>query len=269
MDRLSKPIERILKRDRIAVFIALLIVMLLAWTYTLLGVGMGMNAFEMTNMPAIVLNDSAAKTINYSPWDFRYFILMLTMWWLMMIAMMLPSATPIILLAAALNRRSQAANSPYGRTSFFTFGYLIAWLLFSFIAVSCQWLLEYNGVMTHMMQNSSKALAAGLLIAAGVWQCTPIKQACLRHCRSPVEFLTRHRRPGNTGALVMGLHHGTYCLGCCWFLMGLLFVVCIMDVYWIIGLTLYVIIEKLFARGPLFGQLTGMGFLGIGIWLLF
>jgi len=264
---LSKSFEAVLKHDRIVVLFALTIVMMLAWIYTLAGIGMSMNAFEMTSMPILIISDRPAS-ISYKSWDSIHFIFMLTMWWLMMIAMMLPSATPTILLAAALNRRSQADANPYGKTTFFTAGYLIAWLIFSFVAVMCQWLLEISGVMTNMMQNSSKELAAVLLIMAGIWQFTPLKQACLRHCRSPVSFLTRYRRPGNSGAFMMGLHHGTFCLGCCWFLMGLLFVICIMDVYWIIGLTLFVLIEKLYANGPLFGKACGIVIIVAGLALL-
>ncbi len=264
---LSHSFERVLKHDRVVVLSALIVVMMLAWFYTLAGVGMSMNAFEMTAMPNLIVEQSST-TVTYNSWDFLHFSLMLAMWWLMMIAMMLPSATPTILLAAALNRRSQSNKAPYGRTAFFTAGYLIAWFIFSVIAVLCQWLLEYSGMMSSMMQNSSRTIAAGLLLMAGIWQYTPIKQACLRHCRSPVHFLTRNRRPGDIGALVMGLHHGAYCLGCCWFLMGLLFVICIMDVYWIIGLTLFVLIEKLFSKGPLFSQVSGITMIAAGIILL-
>ena len=218
-------------------------------------------------MPNLITKGTPS-IITYTSWDGMHFIFMLAMWWLMMIAMMLPSATPTILLAAAINRHSKVEKSPYGETIFFTAGYLVVWLGFSLIAVFFQWLLEYNGFISNMMQNSSKTLAAGLLMMAGVWQFTTIKQACLRHCRSPVDFLTRNRRPGNNGAFMMGIHHGAYCLGCCWFLMGLLFVVCIMDVYWIIGLTLFVLIEKLFSKGLLFGQISGIAMIVAGIILL-
>ena len=264
---ISSSFERILKHDRVVVLSALIVVMMLAWIYTIAGVGMKMNALQMSSMPNLITSD-APIMINYHSWDSMQFILMLAMWWLMMIAMMLPSATPTILLAAALNRRSQSGKAPYGKTAYFTVGYLTAWFIFSLIAVFCQWLLEYTGIMTNMMQNSSQLLAAGLLVMAGIWQYTPIKQACLRHCRSPVDFLTRYRRPRNTGAFIMGLHHGAYCLGCCWFLMGLLFVVCIMDVYWIIGLTLFILIEKLFSKGPLFGQVSGIVMIAAGIIIL-
>ena len=260
-------LERVLKHDRIIVLSALVVIMSLAWLYTLAGVGMSMNAFEMTAMPSL-LNSTSMRPLHSVNWDLWRFIIMLGMWWLMMIAMMLPSATPVILLAAALNRRANSDLPPYGQTGYFTLGYLIAWLVFSLVAVLIQWTLEHHGIMNAMMQNASRELAAGLLITAGIWQFSSLKQACLKHCRSPVDFLIRYKRPGDLGAFLMGLQHGTYCLGCCWCLMGLLFAACIMDLYWIIGLTLFVLIEKLFAKGRLFGQIAGVFLIFSGILLL-
>lgn len=249
----SEPssLERLLRRDRQIVFVALISVVAFASLYTIFGVGIGMNSIEMSYMPGA-----------------GYIYVLLAMWWIMMVAMMLPSAAPIILLTAALNRRSTSEHSPYGTTTFFTAGYLLAWFLFSLVAVASQLILESNGLLSFKMQSNSTYLTAGLLLAAGVWQFSPIKQACLRHCRSPVEFITRHRRPGNRGALMMGLHHGTYCLGCCWFLMALLFAGGVMNLYWIAGLALFVVIEKLYSHGVWFGRITGAGFVITGIALL-
>ena len=244
-------LERLLRRDRQIVVVALVSVVTFASLYTISQVGMGMNAFETPSIPGM-----------------GYIFVLLAMWWIMMIAMMLPSAAPIILLTAALNRRSTSDHPPYGTTAFFTIGYLLAWFLFSLVAVAGQLILESNGLLSFKMQSNSTYLTAGLLLAAGVWQFSPIKQACLRHCRSPIEFITRNRRPGNRGALVMGLHHGTYCLGCCWFLMALLFAGGVMNLYWIAGLALFVLIEKLFSRGVWFGRITGAGLVITGTALL-
>lgn len=257
----SNALERLLRRDRLVVTIALLAVIALAWLYTVSGAGMGMSAFEMTR-PGIQPDSQPVPMPMSEP--VSVFVL-LAMWWVMMIAMMLPSATPVVLLAAALNRRSHAAQPPYGNTLFFASGYLLAWLFFSGLAAAAQSVLQGNGLLSPMLQSNSSNLTAALLIAAGAWQFSPIKQACLRHCRSPVTFLTRHRRPGNSGALVMGLHHGSYCLGCCWFLMALLFVGGVMNLYWIAGLALFVLLEKLFAGGAWFGRVAGAVLLLSGI----
>ena len=258
-------LERLLRRDRQIVVVALVSVAVLAWIYTMSGAGMGMNAFEMSSM----FWASAGEHNMLMPKSgMPYILVLLTMWWVMMIAMMLPSAAPTILLAAALNRRSTSDSPPFGTATFFTVGYFLAWFLFSLAAVVAQLLLESNGMLSNTMNSTSTYLTAGLLLAAGVWQFSPIKHACLRHCRSPVEFITRHRRPGNLGALVMGLHHGTYCLGCCWFLMALLFAGGVMNLYWIVGLALFVLIEKLSPSGVWFGRVTGAGFILAGTALL-
>ena len=118
------------------------------------------------------------------------------------------------------------------------------------------------------MVGTSAVLGAALLIAAGVWQLTPLKNACLRHCRSPIGFLSAQWRPGRTGAFRMGLVHGAFCLGCCWFLMGLLFYGGVMNLYWIIGLALYILIEKLLPAGARIAQLTGVFLIAWGAALL-
>lgn len=263
-DNLSS-VERLLRRDRQIVMGALVLVTVLAWIYTMTGVGLGSNVFEMSRLP---WEDTSVDNMTMPMSGISYFFVLLAMWWVMMIAMMLPSAAPTILLAAALNRRSTSDRPPFGTATFFTVGYLLAWFIFSLVAMVGQLVLESSGLLSTMMHSRSTYLTAGLLLAAGVWQFSPIKQACLRHCRSPVEFITRHRRPGNRGALVMGLHHGTYCLGCCWFLMVLLFAGGVMNLYWIAGLALFVLIEKLCSGGIWFGRVTGAGFIIAGTALL-
>lgn len=182
-----------------------------------------------------------------------------------MVAMMLPSATPTILLSAALNRRSSSEIPPYGNAAVFTFGYLLAWAVFSLTAVLFHWILEQAGLLSMLMESASRVLSGSLLILAGVWQFTPYKNACLTHCQSPVDFLVRHRRPGNWGALLMGLHHGYYCLGCCWFLMALLFVGGVMNLYWIIGLALFVYLEKTLTSGKWLSQVAGAALVVWGV----
>jgi predicted metal-binding membrane protein len=119
-----------------------------------------------------------------------------------------------------------------------------------------------------MMVTTSYWLGGGILLAAGLWQLTPIKGVCLRHCRSPLGFLMQGWRPGRVGALRMGLEHGTYCLGCCWFLMGLLFFGGIMNLFWIAGLAGFVLLEKTIPLGPWFGRAAGLAAAAGGVWML-
>lgn len=243
-------IERALHHERWMTTGGLVLVAVLAWAYTLAGTGVAMIA-----MPT-------------AGWSLSQAGAMLAMWWIMMMAMMLPSAAPTILLAAELNRRSGAERPPFGATGAFTAGYLLAWLCFSTAAVALQWSFQAGGLLSPMMQVSSSHLAGGVLVAAGLWQLTPVKRACLRHCRSPVEFLVRRRRPGNRGALLLGAAHGSYCVGCCWALMVLLFVGGVMNPYWIVALTLYVLAEKLYLRGEWIGKIAGAALIVSGIAVL-
>lgn len=248
----SSPVERVLRNDRWLLVGGLGVIAALAWVYTLAGVGIG---GDMTH------NAGHA-------WTLAQTAAMLAMWWVMMIAMMVPSAAPTILLAAELNRRSSSERLPFGGAGAFAAGYLFMWLLLSIAAVAVQWLLLRSGMLTPMMQVAGNSLIGGLLLAAGLWQLTPVKRACLRHCQSPVDFLIRHRRPGHAGAFVVGTLHGAYCVGCCWILMALLFVGGVMNPYWIAGLTFYVILEKRFLRGEEIGQTVGIALIAVGLWYI-
>ena len=247
-------LEHVLRRDRLLVGAFLLTVTIVSWIYILSGAGMDMTALEMTHPKKSGMDMNMVMPVN---WDLSYAVMMYFMWWVMMIAMMLPSATPAILLSAALNRRSSADKPPFGSAAVFTLGYLLAWALFSLAAILAHWLLEQAAMLSMLMESSSSILSGVLLLLAGAWQFSPIKQSCLKHCQSPIEFLSQHRRPGNGGALLMGLHHGVYCLGCCWFLMALLFVGCVMNLYWILGLAIYVYLEKVLAAGSSLGKVVG------------
>ena len=255
-------LEAVLKRDRLVVLAGLSLVVALAWTYTVLGPGMNLSALSMTRM-AIAM---PGMMMTPMPWSPGYALVVFLMWWIMMIAMMVPSAAPMILVHAAVARKQSGARRPLAATGCFVAGYLVAWAGFSLLATGLQWGLEAMGVVTGMMVIASPILAGLVLVAAGLYQLTPLKLACLRHCQHPLLFITRHWRPGRGGALRMGLEHGAWCLGCCWFLMVLLFVGGIMNLIWIAAIALYVAIEK-FAAGRRWltlasgGTLTAAGML--------
>jgi predicted metal-binding membrane protein len=275
----GSPLVAVLRRDRIVVIAALVTVIVLAWAYILAGSGMGMSAFEttaMTRPPAGTTSTDpdmagmatdegtsnamlgmALAAVAPMAWTPGYAVLMFFMWWIMMMAMMLPSAAPMILLFAMINRRQREHGAPYVPTGIFAAGYLLVWGAFSLVAVSAQWWLERMGLLSSMMVGTSVLLGAGLLIAAGAYQLSPLKHACLRHCRSPLFFISHHWRPGDLGALRMGLEHGAFCTGCCWFLMALLFYGGIMNLYWIVGLAVFVLLEKTIPGGHLLGRFTG------------
>jgi predicted metal-binding membrane protein len=254
-------LEYLLKRDRWVVIGALTLVLVLAWAHLLHGAGMQTSAVAMTRMYGAPMDMPAME------WTPGYLLLMFWMWWIMMAAMMLPSVAPVLLTVAALNRNAQPGRLPYGPTGLFGAGYLVVWTGFSLLAVIAQWALSESGAVSGMMQASNGKLAGGLLIAAGLWQLTPIKRTCLRSCRAPAKFLAEHRRGGTYGGLLMGIQHGVQCLGCCWLLMALLFVGGVMNLYWIAGIAAFVLVEKLFVGGEWFSRLAGAALVlwGLGV----
>jgi len=282
-------LESALNRDRVIVATALALVLLASWIYVLLGAGMDMSAFAMSSVDMALgrsdpsqrgtgddigaMSNVMSRMAVPVAWTVDYALLMFFMWWIMMIAMMLPSAAPMILLYAKIARSASAginAEAAPWNTASFTLGYLLCWAAFSIVAVALQRVFESLDLLSPMTLNSTNTLFAGsVLVLAGLYQMTPLKMACLEHCRSPIAFLSQNWRDGSGGALVLGLQHGVYCLGCCWGLMAILFFGGIMNLYWIIGLAMIVFLEKLFPVGPRLGQFIGALLLAWGVTFLY
>ncbi len=282
-------LERLLKRDRAITIAGLAGLSALAWLYIVTGAGLGMNMREMTTFalfphlqaadmvaasPALgmgAMNMGAATVATARPaaLEFTNWALMIAMWWIMMIAMMSPSATPTILLYARVHRHALAQGQIQDKlapTGAFAAGYLLVWLIFSVAAALLYWLLECAGVVsTSAMGSQSRWLSSAVLIAAGLYQLSPLKYACLSHCRAPASFLSRHWRPGASGALRLGAMHGAFCVGCCWMLMALLFVGGVMNLVWIAALAFLVLIEKTLPLGQWTGRTAGTALIAWGI----
>ena len=185
-------------------------------------------------------------------------VILLAMWWVMMAAMMLPSTAPVVLLYGRI-RQQHASRGGIAGSWIFLAGYMLVWLGASAVATAIQIAVTRAGVIDPMtMRAASPFFSALTLIAAGIYQLTPAKNACLSECRSPAEYLSRHWRPGVSGALRLGMLHGRFCVGCCWLLMALLFVGGVMNLAWIAALAGLVAVEKLFRRGQLVGRLGGV-----------
>ncbi|MEO6092447.1 MAG: DUF2182 domain-containing protein [Novosphingobium sp.] len=268
----SAPIERVLRRDRAITIAGLAVLCVMAWSYTLAGAGLGMSAWEMTRLVlfphlhapfpagAMAGMGNLSGPTRVAAWHPLTLALMTAMWWIMMVAMMTPSAAPAILLYARVvshaERRGEAgALAP---TAAFSGGYLLAWLGFAVLAMGLQVLLGRLGILGEATMASRTALlSAAILFAAGLYQFSPLKHACLTQCRAPAAFLARYWRPGTSGALRLGLWHGAYCVGCCWLLMLLLFVGGVMNLAWIALLTALVLAEKLWRGGRGVGRASG------------
>lgn len=248
----GSAVERVLRNDRILVISGLLVVIVLSWVYLFAGAGTMQEMGDML-MP-----------MSSGPWTVKHAMVMLVMWAVMMAAMMLPSATPMILLYATIARNRHAKGQPAVESGIFMLGYGAIWIAFSLGAVALQFALERAAMLSPMMEATSITLAGGLLIAAGIYQWTPLKQACLLRCRSPLDFVLTHWRNGARGAFVMGVWHGTYCVGCCWMLMLLLFVGGVMNLGWIAGIAIFVLVEKLVPAGHWIGRGAGVLLIGWG-----
>lgn len=250
-------LEGALRRERVLVVGCLLFVIALSWAYLLTGAGMMEEMGDML-MP-----------MSSGPWTPGHALLVLAMWAVMMAAMMLPSAAPMILLHATLARRQGERGAPAAASGAVAAGYLTTWAVFSLAATTLQYALEQTALLSPMMQTSSRVLAGAVLIAAGLYQWAPLKQACLRHCRSPLDFVMTHWHPGTRGAFAMGLRHGTVCVGCCWMLMLLLFVGGVMNLAWIAGIAMFVLVEKLSPAGHWIGRGAGVLLIIWGVATLF
>jgi len=206
--------------------------------------------------------------LELRPWTPAHFGMMFAMWAVMMVGMMLPSATPATLVYTAVARKAAREGAPVAPVSAFVLGYLFMWTLFSAGATVAQWGLERAALLSPMLVSNSAVLGGALLVAAGGYQLTPFKDACLEHCRSPAHFIAQHWRPGTAGALRMGTEHGAYCLGCCWVLMGLLFFGGVMNLLWIAAITFFVLLEKVLPFGVGGGRWAGFAMIAAGALVL-
>ncbi len=247
-------VEGVLGRERTIIVAGMVMVTVLAWIYLWQGAGMGMSALDMTTLslfPHLQHDPGGSMDADW--------LVVATMWWVMMVAMMTPSAAPVVLLyQRVLRHHAPASGASGGMSAWLLAGYLTVWLAFSMAAATLQEALQPAGLLSEMMLWSRSAwLSATVLVAAGLYQYSSLKRACLAQCQSPVGFLTRYWRPGRLGSFALGLRHGAYCVGCCWVLMALLFVGGVMNLIWIAALTLIVLLEKLTPAGARWGNLLG------------
>jgi len=254
-------LEAALRRDKYVVLAGLLAITILAWAY------LAYLARGMEDMGAIAeMAMAGGRTeVGWAPVDIG---LTFVMWAVMMVAMMAPSAAPMLLAFTSINRRRREQGNPFVPTSVFLSGYLAVWAGFSVAATLAQLCLSLSLLLSPMMASANPAFGAILLLTAGAFQLSPLKGACLRHCRTPMSFITNDWREGRRGALLMGLHHGGYCLGCCWALMGLLFLLGVMNLVWIAALAGLVLAEKVVPGGVWMSRLAGVGLVAWGIWML-
>jgi predicted metal-binding membrane protein len=266
----GSTLETVLRRDRLIVGAALGAIIALAWAYLLwLAADMSMGGMDMTGFRMIPAGMGLMAPAS-APWSAIEFAFVFAMWAIMMVGMMAPSAAPMILMYARVGRHAKAESKPLAATGWFATGYVLAWVGFSLAATLVQWSIERAALLNVQMATSSGVLGGVVLIAAGIYQWTPLKDVCLAQCQTPFQFLMRHGgfRGDVWGCLLLGLRHGTYCVGCCWALMALLLVGGVMNVLWIALLSLLVLLEKLTPFGRSVARAAGVACIAGGTWIL-
>lgn len=259
----SDPITALVRRDRLLIWAGIAGLAGGAWGYlvyfqrTLPGMAGDRGMAAMPGMTAVL-----------GPWTPTEFLFIVAMWAVMMVGMMLPAAAPVILLFAVVNRRRREQGGVAVPTGVFLLGYLLVWGAFSVAAAVAQWGLHAAALLSPAMRTTSPLLGGVLLIAAGIYQLTPLREACLAHCRSPLGFFMTEWREGAAGALRMGFRHGAYCLGCCWVLMSLLFVTGVMNLLWVAAITVFVLLQKAAPAGALIGRAASWVLILAGLVLL-
>jgi predicted metal-binding membrane protein len=250
----SRSVRR--RTDRTAVLLSLGAITVIAWILTVqLAAGMA--------MPPAPMDVASAMAPPGSP-----FALVSGMWAAMMVGMMVPSATPMVAAFTAWTRRGPINGSRAGAVTSLLGGYLLVWLGFSLLAAILQVALERAGLLTAMGTTTRPALGGTVLVTAGLFQVTPWKASCLRRCRTPLGFLIAEWREGAQGALVMGMRHGGYCLGCCWALMLVLFVVGTMHRVWMAAIAVFILAEKVAPRALRLHYAAAAILVGWGTWML-
>ncbi|MGA9422367.1 MAG: DUF2182 domain-containing protein [Rhodanobacteraceae bacterium] len=257
------PLEALLRRDRLVVLGAIVVLSALAWAYLL---------WLAQAMPMDAMDSATAQRMSMSPrpWRVADFGFMFVMWVVMMVGMMTPSAAPMILIYARVGREANARGTPLAATGYFAAGYVVAWTGFSLLATVAQQLLARALMLSPMLASASNRFSGLVLIAAGLFQWTPLKHACLAHCQSPLMFIQNHGgfRREASASFALGLRHGLYCVGCCWALMALLFVGGVMNLLWIAALAVLVLLEKLLSRRSEMPRIAGVLLIIAGVLML-
>lgn len=244
------PVAAHSRRDRMLLGSCIVLVTALAWAYLF-----HLNR-QMTSSASAASDMAAMGMVMDAPWGVRDVLAAFAMWSTMMIGMMTPAAAPVLVLFAGAEAR-RASPGRARHVPLFALGYLAIWLGFSAGAALAQWGLHAAALLAETMAATSSVLAGVILIAAGIYQLTPLKTGCLTRCQSPLGFLMSNWRDGPGGAFRMGARHGAYCLGCCWALMAVLFVVGVMNLVWVGVLTVFILVEKLGFAGARVARVGG------------
>ncbi len=255
------PVPAPSRRHRALIASCIVLITALAWAYLVHLNHRMTSPLEGDSMVA------AMGMVMNRPWGAGDLLLTFVMWAVMMVGMMAVPALPVLLLFAGMQAR-RADRGVVPAVPSFGLGYLIVWLAFSAGATAAQWALHEGALLSSTLATSSTSVAGVILVAAGAYQLTPLKTGCLARCRSPLGFLMSNWRDGSAGAFQMGFRHGIFCLGCCWALMAVLFVVGVMNLAWVGVLTLFILAEKIGPAGARLSRVGGAVLMALGVALV-
>lgn len=258
--QLHKTLPPLSHKDKSVVYIGVIAIMLVSWFYLL-------NMVEQHSRMDMTMMSMPHGDASHSLSLYNLLILFL-MWSVMMVAMMLPSILPATAVFAAFNRRKKAQAQPYVKTYIFVVGYLLTWIACSLLFALAQSGLSTAGVLDSAMKTNNRLLSGSILLIAGVYQWTPLKEVCLKHCRTPLGFFIERWREGHSGAIYMGWRYGLFCVGCCWALMAIMFSVGAMNVLWMAILSIFVLCEKIFPASMFVRNAAGILLIFWGSYLL-
>ena len=205
-----------------------------------------------------------AMTVTH-PWAAAELGPRMLMWSVMMVAMMVPTAVPMTLVYGAVARKAERDGRPVAPVFVFVAGYVAIWVLFSVAATAAQGGLDELSLLSSNMSSASRYLGGGLLIGAGLYELTPLKHLCLAHCRAPAHFISQRWRGGFLGAFRLGSALGRYCLGCCWILMGLLFLGGLMNLLWVASIAAFILVEKTVPLADRGSRFVGAAMIAAGV----
>jgi predicted metal-binding membrane protein len=243
-----------LGRDAGSVLFGLVCLVAIAWIYLLAGAGVGMEQMDMGGGSLMLMQPE---------WTSTYAALVFFMWAVMMVAMMLPGAAPTILQVIGRRNERPAGMGGVMAAAYFTAGYLMIWIGFSVAATFLQWALSAADLLSETMAIRDSVIGALLVLAVGLFQLTPLKRTCLRHCRLPVQCRSEDQPRGARAIWRLGLREGVSCLGCCWALMCLLFVGGLMNPFWMVAIALWVFVEKILPQDD---RVSFLGAAGLVAW---
>lgn len=247
-----------LKRDRTILLGGLVVVTGLSWAYLL------HMAWDLNDVIRSHTSAAMPSVHSWSAWEFGT---ALVMWSIMMLGMMLPVVSPWLWAFGVVTREQDARSMPFPKISVFLLGYGTVWLAYSVLAATSQWLLQRFALLSHDWVMTNPILASVLLIIAGIYQWTPLRDACMSHCRSPFGFFLSNWREGTRGAYTMGVRHGVYCVGCCWAIMALALVFGVMNLLWMALVIVFLLLERANFFGLWMSRVAGTLLAVWGIWM--